>query len=135
MAGPVTPGPRHSLDPTPTCPGNQEGISPSAIEGRRVPIASRLPKETSMPGPGRFTVLVADFLEESSVETSILKDVASLTVCKALQEDDLASHLHGADAILLFHDIPILGEATFAQATRCRCVVRAGVGYNNVDID
>jgi phosphoglycerate dehydrogenase-like enzyme len=36
---------------------------------------------------------------------------------------------------MLFHDIPHLGEASFARATRCKCVVRAGVGYNNVDLE
>ena len=40
-----------------------------------------------------------------------------------------------ADAILLFHDIPHLGEVSFARAPDCRCVVRAGVGYNNVDLE
>ena len=35
---------------------------------------------------------------------------------------------------MLFHDLPNLGEASFARAPRCSCVVRAGVGYNNVDL-
>ena len=39
-----------------------------------------------------------------------------------------------ADAIMLFHDIPHLGEASFSRAGKCKCVVRAGVGYNNVDL-
>lgn len=88
-----------------------------------------------MPGPGRFKVLVADFLDESSVESPVLEDIASLVLCKAIHEDELADHLPGADTILLFHDIPNLGEASFARAPRCRCVVRAGVGYNNVDLE
>ena len=88
-----------------------------------------------MPGPGRFTELVADFLDESSVESPVLEDIASLVLCKAMHEAELAGHLPGADAILLFHDIPHLGEASFAREPRCRCVVRAGVGYNNVDLE
>ena len=36
---------------------------------------------------------------------------------------------------MLFHDLSILGEASFARAPRCRGVVRAGVGYNNVDLE
>ena len=88
-----------------------------------------------MPGPGRFTVLVADFLDESSVESPVLDDIATLVLCRATREEELAGHLPGADAILLFHDIPHLGEASFARAPRCRCVVRAGVGYNNVDLE
>ncbi len=87
-----------------------------------------------MPGPGRFTVLVADFLDETSLEAPVLEDIASLVLCKAIQEEELVGNLPHADAILLFHDIPHLGEASFALAPRCRCVVRAGVGYNNIDL-
>ena len=86
-----------------------------------------------MPAPGRHTVLVADFLDESSVESAVLDDIATLVLCRATREEELACHLPGANAIMLFHDIPHLGEASFARAPRCKCVVRAGVGYNNVD--
>lgn len=87
-----------------------------------------------MPGQERFTVLVADFLDESSVESPVLNDIAILVLCKATAEEDLADQLPHADAIMLFHDIPHLGEASFSRASRCKCVVRAGVGYNNVDL-
>src|SRR5208282_1439764 len=87
-----------------------------------------------MPAPGRHTVLVADFLDESAVESPVLDDIATLVLCRATCEEELAGHLPGADAIMLFHDIPRLGEASFARAPRCKCVVRAGVGYNNVDL-
>jgi C-terminal binding protein len=81
------------------------------------------------------TVLVADFLEEAGVETPILQDVARIVLAKARNESELKPFLAEADAILLFHDVPRIGEATFASAPRCRCVVRAGVGYNNIDLD
>ena len=88
-----------------------------------------------MPAHGRFTVLVADFLDESSVESPVLDDIATLVICRATCEEELANHLPEADAIMLFHDIPRLGEASFARAPQCKCVVRAGVGYNNIDLD
>ena len=88
-----------------------------------------------MPGPGRFTVVVADFLDETSVESPVLSEIADLVLCRAMREEELAEHLPGADAIMLFHDIPHLGEASLARAPRCKCVVRAGVGYNNIDLD
>jgi C-terminal binding protein len=83
----------------------------------------------------RFTVLIADFLDETSVESGILADIADLVMARATDEAELAAHLPRADAILLFHDISKLGELSFAQAPRCRCVVRAGVGYNNIDLE
>jgi phosphoglycerate dehydrogenase-like enzyme len=92
-------------------------------------------EELLMPGPVRFTVLVADFLNETSVETPVLQDIATLVLGKAVHEEELADHLPDADAIMLFHDIPHLGEASFASAPRCKCVVRAGVGYNNIDLE
>jgi phosphoglycerate dehydrogenase-like enzyme len=36
--------------------------------------------------------------------------------------------------MILFHEIDRVGEATFSRAGRCRGLVRAGVGYNNVDL-
>jgi C-terminal binding protein len=83
----------------------------------------------------RFTVLIADFLDETSIESVILDDIARIVMAKAKDEAELADHLPEADAILLFHDISILGERSFMRAPRCRCVVRAGVGYNNIDLE
>jgi phosphoglycerate dehydrogenase-like enzyme len=80
------------------------------------------------------TVVVADFLEEAGVEASILQDVAHLVLAQARDEAGLLPHLAGADALLLFHEITMLTEDTFARAPRCKCVVRAGVGYNNIDL-
>jgi C-terminal binding protein len=82
----------------------------------------------------RFTVLIADFLDETSIESAVLGDLAELIMARATEEVQLGDYLPQADAILLFHDLSILGEQSFAAAPRCRCVVRAGVGYNNVDV-
>jgi C-terminal binding protein len=83
----------------------------------------------------RFTVLIADFLDETSIESAILDDIATIIMARARDEAELAEYLPAADAILLFHDISIVGEPSFSRAPRCRCVVRAGVGYNNVDVE
>jgi C-terminal binding protein len=79
-------------------------------------------------------VVVADFLEESTIESPILQAVAEVVLARATDEASLRPFVAEADAILLFHDIPRLGEATLSAAPRCRVVVRAGVGYNNVDL-
>jgi phosphoglycerate dehydrogenase-like enzyme len=82
-----------------------------------------------------FTVLVADFLEETSVESAVLGDVAQLVMARATDEAELSPFLSRADAIMVFHDISRIGEASFSKAPRCRGVVRAGVGFNNIDFD
>ncbi len=85
--------------------------------------------------PDRFNVLIADFLDETSIESTVLDDIADLVMARATDESELVGHLPHADAIVVFHDLSILGESSFARAPRCRGVVRAGVGYNNIDID
>jgi phosphoglycerate dehydrogenase-like enzyme len=84
--------------------------------------------------PREFKVLIADFLDETSIESAVLGDIARIEIAGARDETELADHLSDADAILLFHDISILGEYSFSRAPKCQCVVRAGVGYNNVDV-
>ena len=85
--------------------------------------------------PDRFTVLIADFLDETSIESAVLEDIADLVMARATDESELAPYMPTADAIMVFHDLSILGEPSFARAPRCRGVVRAGVGYNNVDLE
>jgi C-terminal binding protein len=83
----------------------------------------------------RFTVLIADFLDEVSIESGVLGDIADLVMAQAVDEVELCDHLSDADAIMLFHDISLVGESSFARAPKCRCVVRAGVGFNNIDLE
>ena len=83
----------------------------------------------------RFTVLIADFLDETSIESAVLGDLAQLVMAHATDEAQLEKYLPDADAIMLFHDLSILSELSFSRAPRCKGVVRAGVGFNNVDAE
>src|SRR5215831_15719208 len=51
----------------------------------------------------RFTVLIADFLDETSIESAVLGDIAELTMARATDESQLSGYLPRADAILVFH--------------------------------
>ena len=82
----------------------------------------------------KFQVVIADFLSDDDVETQVLGDIAGIHLARAWNESELAALAPSADAIILYHDIPYVGEATFAKAERCLGLVRAGVGYNNVDL-
>ncbi len=82
----------------------------------------------------RGTVVIADFLEDSQYETPVLGPDVRVIVARARVEDDLAPVLPEADALILFHDIEAMTDATFARAPRLKAVVRAGVGTNNVDL-
>jgi C-terminal binding protein len=83
----------------------------------------------------RFNVLIADFLDETAIESAVLGDLAQLVMAHATEESQLERFLPQADAIMLFHDLSILSELSFSCAPRCRGVVRAGVGFNNVDVE
>jgi len=83
--------------------------------------------------PPRFTVTVTDFLTETTIESPILSDIARIEMVGATCEAELVEHVREADALIMFHELPLIGEATFSRAPRCKGVVRAGVGYNNVD--
>ncbi|MBX6314510.1 MAG: C-terminal binding protein [Isosphaeraceae bacterium] len=83
---------------------------------------------------GKNLVLVTDFLSEVSVEAAVLEAVAEVRPVGAHGEDDLAEVVRDANALIVYHDIPMMTDATFARAPRLRGVVRAGVGFNNIDI-
>lgn len=86
-----------------------------------------------MPSP-RFTVVATDFLDRADVEEGVLGDLARVVPARATDEAHLTPFLAEADALLVFHDLPALGPAALDLAKRCRGIVRAGVGFNNVDV-
>jgi phosphoglycerate dehydrogenase-like enzyme len=86
-----------------------------------------------MPTP--FRVVVTDFLDETEVEAPILGDIATLECLGGWSESDLAGRIEDASILLVYHDIPRIGDATFRRLDRCVGVIRAGVGYNNLDVD
>lgn len=85
-----------------------------------------------MPSP--FQVVITDFLDNSTVEIPVLGDVARITLAGAHDEAGLAPHLPEADALIAYHVVPMLTDASWSLAGRCRGIVRAGVGFNNLDV-
>ena len=86
-----------------------------------------------MPTP-RSRVVVTDFLDETDLERPILEDVARLETLGAWHESELVGRVEDAAVLLVYHDIPHIGDATFARLDGCVGIVRAGVGYNNLDV-
>jgi phosphoglycerate dehydrogenase-like enzyme len=81
----------------------------------------------------RPLVVVTDHLAEIGVERDILDAVAEVRLLQTDDERDVARAAVEADALLVFHTIK-LSEPTIAGLNRCRGIVRAGVGYDNVDL-
>lgn len=83
--------------------------------------------------PERLKVLITDFLtDDLGPERRTLGDLAEVTALNARTEADLAGRIEDADALIVYHCVKI-GPATLDRLTRCRLIVRAGVGVDNVD--
>jgi D-3-phosphoglycerate dehydrogenase/C-terminal binding protein len=84
-------------------------------------------------------VLIVDshrggYLAEPDIEAATLRPLAIPRVLRIDRAEGLIGHIEEADAVISWHHIP-LDRSVLTHARRCRAVVRAGVGYDNVDID
>lgn len=71
------------------------------------------------------------YLESSDMETEILNQ--PVTICRVTSADELSGAIDDAAGLICWHHIPI--EARILERlTRCRAIVRAGVGVDNVDL-
>ncbi|MBX9681542.1 MAG: C-terminal binding protein [Gemmataceae bacterium] len=81
----------------------------------------------------RFQVVVTDYLAEAGPEKKILDEVADIRLLQTIDERDVARLGAEADVLLVYHDIK-LTERSISALTKCRGIVRCGVGYDNVDL-
>lgn len=83
-----------------------------------------------MPRP---RVVVADFITDGLLpEREVLGDLADLEFLDANSEADLAGRIDDAAAVMLYHNVRISRD-TISRLTRCKLIVRCGVGFDNVD--
>ncbi len=80
-----------------------------------------------------YQVVLTDFIQDGlEPERQVLGDLADVTALGLRSEDALVGRIEDADAIILFHEM-ILTRQTLQRLRRCKLIVRAGVGYDNVD--
>jgi len=80
-----------------------------------------------------YKLVVTDFITGSlAPEEKIVGNLATVEACDALHEDELVGKIEDADAIMLYHNLS-LTRKTIARLTRCKLIVRCGVGFDNVD--
>jgi len=78
-------------------------------------------------------VIIADFQHGSlAVEQDILRDLATVEALEVTAEEQMWGSIEDADAIMVYHTLKVT-RATIERLTRCRLIVRCGVGYDNVD--
>lgn len=81
----------------------------------------------------RFRVFVTDLITDGlEQERAVLGDLAEVAALGARREEDLVGRIEDADALMVYHDIAITRQ-TIVRLTRCRLIIRCGVGYDNVD--
>jgi C-terminal binding protein len=81
----------------------------------------------------RYVVAVADYLTEAEPELEILSDIADVSLLGAKSEDQLVHAAGSFDALLVYHSTRVT-EKSISAMSRCRGIVRCGVGYDNVDL-
>lgn len=78
-------------------------------------------------------VVITDFVNDDlAPEREILGALAEVVALDATQEAQLVGHVEKADALVVYHAIHITRQ-TLERLERCRVIVRAGVGFDNVD--
>ncbi len=78
-------------------------------------------------------VVIADFINDAlEIERDVLDGIATVEALDAYGERDLEGRIDKADAIMLYHNLG-LSASTINRLTRCRLIVRCGVGFDNVD--
>lgn len=81
----------------------------------------------------RFRVVITDFLaDDLAAERAGLADIADVTALDAATEDELIGKVEDADALMLYHNISLTAK-TLSRLTKCRLIVRCGVGFDNID--
>jgi D-3-phosphoglycerate dehydrogenase/C-terminal binding protein len=78
-------------------------------------------------------VVIADFIRDDlAPEKQVLAGQATVEALDAHHEDELIGRIDDADAIMLYHHLT-LTRKTIQRLTRCKLIVRCGVGVDNVD--
>jgi len=81
----------------------------------------------------RFQVVISDFISDAlEPEKRILGDIAEVIALDGYIEQDLFGKIEQADAVMVYHNIS-LTKLTIEKFTRCKLIVRCGVGYDNVE--
>jgi C-terminal binding protein len=81
----------------------------------------------------RANVIITDFVSgPPDLERQVLGDLAEVVALDAMAEDELFGRIENADAIMMYHQIHMTSRI-ISELTRCKLIVRCGVGIDNVD--
>lgn len=81
----------------------------------------------------RPLLVVADFLTESTHEDRVLSGVANVRFLHTTDETEVVRRAPEAEALIFFNEIR-LSDRCFSQLSRCKGMIRCGVGVDNIDL-
>jgi lactate dehydrogenase-like 2-hydroxyacid dehydrogenase len=77
----------------------------------------------------------AQFEDDAEIERAVLGEVAEIAVHRERRAERIPEEAwRAADALICYHEVPI-DNRVIEWLERCRIIVRAGVGYDQIDID
>ena len=80
-------------------------------------------------------VYITDFIGEPlEPERGVLDGVAEVVALEAGSEEELQGQIEDADALMIYHFLT-LGRETIEKLSRCKVIVRPGVGFDMVDVE
>lgn len=81
-----------------------------------------------------YKVVITDVLADAlEPEREVLGELASVVALNARSEAELEGRIEEADALIVCN-LVTLGPRSLQRLKRCRVIVRAGVGYDNIDL-
>jgi C-terminal binding protein len=80
----------------------------------------------------RRKVVITDFIPDTVTERDVLGPDVDVVALNALSEAEVLDAVADADVVLLYHLISLSRES-ISRMKKCKLIVRAGVGYDNVD--
>lgn len=76
----------------------------------------------------------SDYLEGLAIEREVFGAQSVVELARVAHESEIDGRLEAADVVISWHAVP-LGAGAFSRMQRCRGVVRAAVGYDNIDLE
>jgi lactate dehydrogenase-like 2-hydroxyacid dehydrogenase len=77
----------------------------------------------------------AQFEDDAEIERGVLGEVAGVAVHRERRADRIPdADWRAADALICYHEVPI-DAGVIDRLERCQIVVRAGVGYDQIDVE
>jgi C-terminal binding protein len=74
------------------------------------------------------------YVPDTSIESEVLASLAEVALCPVESASEAADHLQDADVVISWHHIP-LSRADLELMPRCKGIVRASVGFDNIALD